>query len=34
VRAERRAQILAVTHVDGTARLQSVTASENRFITG
>jgi carbamoyltransferase len=29
VRAERRAQIPAVTHVDGTARLQSVTASEN-----
>ena len=29
VRADRRAQIPAVTHVDGTARLQSVTASEN-----
>jgi carbamoyltransferase len=29
VRAERRAQIPAVTHVDGTARLQSVTAAEN-----
>jgi carbamoyltransferase len=29
VRAERRAQIPAVTHVDGTARLQSVTETEN-----
>ena len=29
VRADRRAQIPAVTHVDGTARLQSVTAAEN-----
>jgi carbamoyltransferase len=29
VRAERRAQIPAVTHVDGTARLQSVTAAEH-----
>ena len=29
VRADRRDQIPAVTHVDGTARLQSVTASEN-----
>jgi carbamoyltransferase len=29
VRADRRAQIPAVTHVDGTARLQSVTATEN-----
>jgi len=29
VRADRRDQIPAVTHVDGTARLQSVTATEN-----
>jgi carbamoyltransferase len=29
VRPDRRAQIPAVTHVDGTARLQSVTATEN-----
>jgi carbamoyltransferase len=29
VRPDRRAQIPAVTHVDGTARLQSVTAAEN-----
>jgi carbamoyltransferase len=29
VRSERRAQIPAVTHVDGTARLQSVTEAEN-----
>jgi carbamoyltransferase len=29
VRAARRAQIPAVTHVDGTARLQSVTAAEH-----
>jgi carbamoyltransferase len=29
VRAERRAQIPAVIHVDGTARLQSVTQAEN-----
>ena len=29
VRVDRRAQIPAVTHVDGTARLQSVTAPEN-----
>jgi carbamoyltransferase len=29
VRADQRAQIPAVTHVDGTARLQSVTAQEN-----
>jgi carbamoyltransferase len=29
VRADRRDQIPAVTHVDGTARLQSVTAAEN-----
>ncbi|HEV3465387.1 MAG TPA: carbamoyltransferase C-terminal domain-containing protein, partial [Actinomycetota bacterium] len=29
VRADRRAQIPAVTHVDGTARLQSVTAAEH-----
>jgi carbamoyltransferase len=29
VRAERRAQIPAVTHVDGTARLQSVTETES-----
>ena len=29
VRATRRAQIPAVTHVDGTARLQSVTATEH-----
>jgi carbamoyltransferase len=29
VLADRRAQIPAVTHVDGTARLQSVTAAEN-----
>jgi carbamoyltransferase len=29
VRPERRAQIPAVTHVDGTARLQSVTAAEH-----
>jgi carbamoyltransferase len=29
VRADRRAQIPAVTHVDGTARLQSVTARDN-----
>jgi carbamoyltransferase len=29
VRRERRAQIPAVTHVDGTARLQSVTAAEH-----
>ena len=29
MRAECRAQIPAVTHVDGTARLQSVAASEN-----
>jgi carbamoyltransferase len=29
VRADRRTQIPAVTHVDGTARLQSVTATES-----
>jgi carbamoyltransferase len=29
VRADRRAQIPAVTHVDGTARLQTVTEAEN-----
>ena len=29
VRADRRSQIPAVTHVDGTARLQSVTAAEH-----
>jgi carbamoyltransferase len=29
VRPDRRAQIPAVTHVDGTARLQSVTAAEH-----
>jgi carbamoyltransferase len=29
VRADRRDQIPAVTHVDGTARLQSVTAADN-----
>ena len=29
VRADRRAQIPAVTHVDGTARLQTVTETEN-----
>jgi carbamoyltransferase len=34
VRAERRAQIPAVTHVDGTARLQSVTETETRCTTG
>jgi carbamoyltransferase len=38
VRADRRAQIPAVTHVDGTARLQSVTARDNplyhRLISG
>ena len=31
VRPDRQAQIPAVTHVDGTARLQSVTATDNRL---
>ncbi|HEV2929037.1 MAG TPA: carbamoyltransferase C-terminal domain-containing protein, partial [Propionibacteriaceae bacterium] len=34
VRPDRRAQIPTVTHADGTARLQSVTAAENRLYHG
>jgi carbamoyltransferase len=30
IRPERRHEIPAVTHVDGTGRLQTVTAAENR----
>jgi len=32
VRPEQRASVPAVTHVDGTARLQTVTADENPFL--
>jgi len=34
IRAEKRAAIPAVTHVDGTGRLQTVTASQNRRYHG
>jgi carbamoyltransferase len=34
VRSDRRAQIPAVTHVDGTARLQSVTPTRTRSTAG